>query len=84
MLSLSHLYPGSGVVLDCINSWSLPTFLLISRTQHSDADEAKTRGPLVSSQALYHWATVLPLFLLSKGIMIRSSHPHKLDQEDIQ
>ena len=24
----SHWYPGSGVVLDCINSWSLPSFLL--------------------------------------------------------
>ena len=28
--------------------------------QRSDAGEARTRGPLVSSQALYHWATVLP------------------------
>ena len=28
-LSLSHWYPGSGVVLDCIYSWSLPSFLLI-------------------------------------------------------
>ena len=26
-LSLSHWYPGSGVVLDCINSLSLPSFL---------------------------------------------------------
>ena len=25
--------------------------------QHSDAGEARTRGPSVSSQALYHWAT---------------------------
>ena len=24
--------------------------------QRSEADEAQTRGPLVSSQALYHWA----------------------------
>ena len=31
-----------------------------SRTQHRDAGEAKTLGPLVSSQALYHRATVLP------------------------
>ena len=31
-----------------------------SRTQHSDAGEARTRGPSVSSQALYHWATALP------------------------
>ena len=29
-LSLSHWYPGSGVVLDCINFWSLhPYFLLV-------------------------------------------------------
>ena len=27
-LSLSHWYPGSGVVLDCIISWSLHSFLL--------------------------------------------------------
>ena len=27
--------------------------------QRSDAGEARTRGPLVSSQALYHWATAL-------------------------
>ena len=29
--------------------------------QRSDAGEAGTRGPLVSSQALYHRATALPL-----------------------
>ena len=29
--------------------------------QRSDASEARTRGPSVSSQALYHWATALPL-----------------------
>ena len=28
--------------------------------QRSDAGETRTRGPLVSSQALYHWATALP------------------------
>ena len=27
-VSLSHWYPGSGVVLDCIDSWSLHTYLL--------------------------------------------------------
>ena len=31
--------------------------------QRSDAGEARTRGPSVSSQALYHWATALPIFL---------------------
>ena len=29
--------------------------------QRSDAGEAWTRGPSVSSQALYHWATALPI-----------------------
>ena len=28
--------------------------------QRSDAGEVRTRGPSVSSQALYHWATALP------------------------
>ena len=28
--------------------------------QRSDAGEARTWGPSVSSQALYHWATALP------------------------
>ena len=31
--------------------------------QRSDAGEARTRGPSVSSQALYHWATALPFTL---------------------
>ena len=29
--------------------------------QCSDAGEARTRNPLVWSQALYHWATALPI-----------------------
>ena len=33
---------------------------LAQAPQCSDADEARTRGPSVSSQALYHWATTLP------------------------
>ena len=28
--------------------------------ERSDAGEARTRGPSVLSQALYHWATALP------------------------
>ena len=31
-LSLSHWYPGSGVVLDCIDSWSLHHYLLFLNT----------------------------------------------------
>ena len=33
--------------------------------QRSDAGEARTRGPSVSSQALYHWATALPKYFFS-------------------
>ena len=33
---------------------------LAQRPQRSDAGEARTRGPSVSSQTLYHWATALP------------------------
>ena len=32
-LSLSHWYPGSGVVLDCIDSWSLHPYLLRMRAK---------------------------------------------------
>ena len=34
---------------------------LAQRPQRSDAFEARNHGPSVSSQALYHWATVLDL-----------------------
>ena len=36
-LSLSHWYPGSGVVLDCIDSWSLQPYLLLFRWRHTDS-----------------------------------------------
>ena len=32
---------------------------LAQEPQHSDAGEARNRGPSLSSQALYHWATAL-------------------------
>ena len=38
--------------------------------QRSDAGEAQTRNPSVSSQALYHWATALPSFIDIKLIVI--------------
>ena len=34
-LSLSHWYPGSGVVLDCIVSWSLQPYLLLLQVKSS-------------------------------------------------
>ena len=41
-----------------------------SRTKHSDAGEARTRGPFVSSQALYHLATALPRSILLQRKML--------------
>ena len=32
--------------------------------QRNDAGEARTRGPSVSSEGLYHWATALPSYLV--------------------
>ena len=37
---------------------------LAQEPQRSDAGEARTRDPSVSSQALYHWAIALPMLLL--------------------
>ena len=37
--------------------------------QRSDAGEARTRGPSVSSQALYHWATALPFVEIDHEII---------------
>ena len=37
----------------------LGLMFLLKDPQRSDADETRTRGPSVSSQALYHWATAL-------------------------
>ena len=34
--------------------------------QRSDAGEARTRGPSVSSQALYQWASALPYQLMMR------------------
>ena len=41
-------------------STKLGLMCLAQWPQRSDAGEARTPGPSVSSQALYHWATVLP------------------------
>ena len=41
--------------------------------QRSDAGEARTRGPSVSSRALYHKATALPLSLYGSDDFISYS-----------
>ena len=55
---------------------------LAQEPQRSDASEARTRGPSVSRQALYHWATVLPsvkLDLNFKSIKTYKTISVKLD-----
>ena len=51
-------------------------FLLKDKTQwRSDAGEARTRGPSVASQALYHWATALPqLIYLERNFRLYFTH----------
>ena len=61
-LSLSHWYPGSGVVLDCIHSWSLHPYLLwhsyhCCRVMHdSTRTYDKVIGPCKVGQS--HWVKV--------------------------
>ena len=40
-LSLSHWYPGSGVVLDCIDSWSLHPYLLSNNASSQRNNQIK-------------------------------------------
>ena len=54
-LSPSHTMPCSGSCLNCIDSWSLPSSFLCSRTICSSTCEIHTRNPSISTQAFYHW-----------------------------
>ena len=47
-LSLSHWYPGSGVVLDCINSWSLHPYLLFHLDCLLRSSVKRVNGTLIS------------------------------------
>ena len=47
-------------------STKLGQMCLAQGLQGSDACEARTRAPSVSSQALYHWATVLPFYEVNR------------------
>ena len=62
-LSLSHWYPGSGLVLVCIDSWSLPSFFLMYQWTVASVGLQRTDSPTVSvyerfcqlEQTLYYW-----------------------------
>ena len=56
---------------------------LVQGPQHSDAGEARTRYPLVSSQALYLWATALPLKMVvytGFSVCLQSMHTWTQDR----
>ena len=50
--------------------------------QRSDASEAWTRDPLVSSQALYHWATALPQKDLKDFLNFSEHHSEMIAYDD--
>ena len=56
-LSLSHWYPGSGVVLDCIDSWSLHPYLLLFHFCNHLAEE-EIAGCLLASAVDCLWCSV--------------------------
>ena len=58
----SFSYIGTG--LPGLNQYLARINVSCSRTQRSDADESRTHGPSVSSQALSHCAPILCLFNL--------------------
>ena len=60
---INNLSVKQGQVFLGWTSTKLRKMCLAQRPQRSDAGEARTHGPSVSSQALYHWATVLPMLL---------------------
>ena len=65
----SFKYVGTG--LPGLNQYLARIYVSCTRTQGSDACEARTPGSSVSSQALYHWATATALpKLLVVGIKV--------------
>ena len=55
-LSLSHWYPGSGVVLDCIDSWSLHPYLLLFQLRFLSPKSYLTSGnDIIFLHDLFVW-----------------------------
>ena len=67
-LSLSHWYPGSGVVLDCIDSWSLHPYLLYSEDPGS-ALFAKTKS-IFRERNIIFWGIIT----CNTGIILAHRH----------
>ena len=63
-----------------LNQFYAKIYVSCLSTQHSDASEAQTRRPTVLSQALYHWATVLPHFMvISYNSFVKFHRKKKLE-----
>ena len=56
----------------CWKSHVVAQMCLAQGPQRSDAGESWTRGPSVSSQALYHWATALPTYMVKYVLNLRN------------
>ena len=52
--------------------------------QRNDASEARTRCPSVSSQALYHWATALPIYHFNHLFIYLFIFANSLDPDQAQ
>ena len=50
--------------------------------QRSEASEARTRGPLISSQALYQGATALPIYRPAHEILVPIPYTQKPPLKD--
>ena len=68
-LSLSHWYPGSGVVLDCIDSWSLHHYLLLQARLSLHLSKCHIIGNHVSRPILLLIKPVI--LLISKRIKMK-------------
>ena len=60
-LSLSHWYPGSGVLLDCIDSWSLHPYLPIFKVHSRDfSNMMRMREIMTSKDTFLVWYIYIP------------------------
>ena len=63
-LSLSHWYPGSDAVLDCIDSWYLPLFLVLQNIRYTLCITGSSRSADPES---FVKGGPTPLFLIDEG-----------------
>ena len=83
--SQSTIFSNAGTGLPWLNQYKARNDVSCSRTQRNDAEETRTRGLSVSSQALYHRATAIQTLytypgneLIARPIHERNTHPKVL------